>query len=142
MEIDRHLVTRFDRIRPPTQRRIGIDGLHLERPHDGLALVFDQHMNPDMRIGPFELFDRSVHGDVLVAIEHGEGMMRKRRRGYGNRHSGKNESLHGHGSFSGLWSLQSNYFAGAGRFADEPRRLPSGSVAATNSPPREPSFKG
>src|SRR5258708_14370504 len=35
-----------------------------------------------------------------------------------------------------------NHFAGAGLVADEPRRLPSESVAATSSPPREPSFKG
>jgi hypothetical protein len=81
MHLHRDLVAGLDRVRLPALRRDLTDATHFERPLDGLAglLVHREDMEPSMRIGPFELLDGSRKRHGLLMIEHGEGMVGKRR---------------------------------------------------------------
>ena len=61
------------------------------------AWIVDHDAQPAMRIGPFEFLDGPGHGDGLVGIEHGKGMMREgRRRERAERHCGQAHSFQVH----------------------------------------------
>src|ERR1700704_5650562 len=90
-----------------------------------------------MRIGPFIFFHDSRHRDGLFAIEHGEGMMGQSGGRDRHREPCQNQSSEIHCDL-----LVHGAFGTGNLAACAPRRLPSGSVAATSSPPREPSFRG
>mgnify|MGYP003704261743 CR=1 FL=1 len=94
MKFDGHLVARLDRVGAPTARGGRLDGLHLERPLDLLAGIVGGHdVQPDMRVGPLQFLHGAGLGDHLVAVEHGEGVMREhRRRECGQRDGGKTGS--------------------------------------------------
>src|SRR5258707_1264898 len=138
MEFDRNLVARLDAVTAPSAPGILGDGLHFERPFHRLAsLVWHHHVDPDMRIGPFEFLHDSGQGHRFLAIEHGEGMMRQC-----GRRDRKGHSRQTHGPEIHRNLLVYGAFGTGNLCAWAPRRLPSGSVAATSSPPREPSFNG
>src|SRR5690242_8967027 len=86
VDVNRDAVARFQAVRLPSALQLPRGGPHLKRPIQRFSARLIQHENtqPAMRIGPFHLLDGPPHGDRLLRIEHGEGMMRVKWGGCGD----------------------------------------------------------
>jgi hypothetical protein len=68
-----------ERLRAPALAREAVGAIHLDRPLLGASLPVDGEDHPGMGIGPLELLDGPLQGDLPVGIESGKRVMRERR---------------------------------------------------------------
>src|ERR1017187_2188955 len=78
MKLDRYIVPGLQGIRSPPIAVKQADGQRLKAPYLAFALaVRDHHIEPDMGIGPSQLFDDALDRHVLGWVEHCKGMVRR-----------------------------------------------------------------